>query len=313
MDMYEDPISFRQSEHLEMLLSSLVEFQDLMEGVERDSTAEVQMRAGGSFKYSYSTLGKCWQTAKEKSLLKICGLAVTQTMGFYETRTGELVDVLYTLLGHTNGQWKEGKQILRHKTDDMQGQGSSITYARRYGFCAVLGLSPEDDDAASATQEHRTRSSTQQRPAAAASDLPPCPQCGKALRRDKSDPSKVYCWTKFQGCGYDSSRDAAPEDDLEAGNYTTNPKAAPLKTGDQVTDTDPSPNEAAWAELKRSGIENKWPEAYMKQSIDMKRRQGMTPAEIFNECWEKWTKPNGRAVDDSELSAAGMTEEELPF
>lgn len=35
---------------------------------------------------------------------------------------------------------------LTHKQGDMQSLGSAITYARRYGLCAVSGVPLEDDD-----------------------------------------------------------------------------------------------------------------------------------------------------------------------
>jgi hypothetical protein len=36
-------------------------------------------------------------------------------------------------------------QLLLSK-NDAQGQGSAITYARRYALCAVLNLVADDDD-----------------------------------------------------------------------------------------------------------------------------------------------------------------------
>jgi hypothetical protein len=48
----------------------------------------------------------------------------------------------------------EGEMPLLLKSVDPQGQGSAITYARRYALCAVLGLSTgEDDDGHHATTQ----------------------------------------------------------------------------------------------------------------------------------------------------------------
>jgi hypothetical protein len=56
----------------------------------------------------------------------------------------------YALL-HTTGEKIEGEMKLLLKSQDPQGQGSAITYARRYALTSVLGIvSDEDDDGNSA-------------------------------------------------------------------------------------------------------------------------------------------------------------------
>ena len=57
-----------------------------------------------------------------------------------------------TLLVHSSGQYLKCSVPLRVSKDDMQGLGSAITYARRYGLMSMAGVSPEDDDGNAATK-----------------------------------------------------------------------------------------------------------------------------------------------------------------
>jgi hypothetical protein len=49
-------------------------------------------------------------------------------------------------LAHTSGDVLEDTMPLLLVKQDPQGQGSAITYARRYALCAVLNLVADDDD-----------------------------------------------------------------------------------------------------------------------------------------------------------------------
>ena len=66
--------------------------------------------------------------------------------------------VLRYKLGHVpSGEFETGDYPL--PVGNPQTQGGSITYARRYALCAVLGLAPaeDDDDANRASQEQAER------------------------------------------------------------------------------------------------------------------------------------------------------------
>ena len=60
-----------------------------------------------------------------------------------------------TRLLHATGTEFSSKVYLVMGKNDMQGLGSAITYARRYGLLGMAGIAPEDDDgnAASAKPE----------------------------------------------------------------------------------------------------------------------------------------------------------------
>ena len=51
-----------------------------------------------------------------------------------------------TILAHVGGETLECPVPLLVQKHDMQGLGSAITYARRYGLMAMAGIAPEDDD-----------------------------------------------------------------------------------------------------------------------------------------------------------------------
>jgi hypothetical protein len=50
-----------------------------------------------------------------------------------------------TRLSHKSGEWIEADYPLQKNTDP-QKQGSALTYARRYGLFALLGLAADEDD-----------------------------------------------------------------------------------------------------------------------------------------------------------------------
>ena len=91
------------------------------------------------FKSKYADLTECWKACA--SALQNNGLAVIQTVE---------EDRLITRLIHESGQeLKDGGIPLLGYTNarnPAQAFGSAITYARRYGLSALLGLCPEDND-----------------------------------------------------------------------------------------------------------------------------------------------------------------------
>lgn len=72
-----------------------------------------------------------------------------------------------TIIAHESGETLENPVELLLGKSDMQGLGSAMTYARRYGLMAMAGVAPEDDDgqlaaASPAKQEHRQQARPQQ-------------------------------------------------------------------------------------------------------------------------------------------------------
>lgn len=70
------------------------------------------------------------------------GIAVTHSMDY-----GETMQTLATTMTHGASNTSVSIQIpILLGKRDMQGLGSAMTYARRYGVMALAGIAPEDDD-----------------------------------------------------------------------------------------------------------------------------------------------------------------------
>jgi hypothetical protein len=89
------------------------------------------------FKSSYASLATILSAIKEP--LQKSGLTFTQFP------VGE--NELSTLVIHPeSGEWIEGTYKMTPSKNDPQGQGSVITYQKRYALGAVLGLNIDEDD-----------------------------------------------------------------------------------------------------------------------------------------------------------------------
>jgi hypothetical protein len=102
------------------------------------------------FKSKYAPLTEVMESVQP--LLAKHKLAVSQFVTHLDGASA-----LRTILIHESGQLLQDVQPLLLVKQDPQGQGSAITYARRYGVMAVLGLvADEDDDGNAATQSAPT-------------------------------------------------------------------------------------------------------------------------------------------------------------
>jgi len=129
------------SKELDKVFTAFSKMQGSLEGASKDSTNPF-------FKSKYADLKSIWGVARKP--LADNGLSVMQTMACVNERT-----VLQTRLCHSSGQWIQGCQPLNPTKNDPQGVGSAITYARRYGLAAMLGIIQEDDDGEAAQGRSR--------------------------------------------------------------------------------------------------------------------------------------------------------------
>ncbi len=125
-------ISPDMSPEIGKLGEALAKAQSEMEGVEKDGENPF-------FEKAYSTLHATWKACR-KPLTKN-GLSVIQTTG----NGGDKI-TLYTMLIHSSGQWIRGALSIKPLKADPQALGSALTYLRRYGLSACVGLSSTDDD-----------------------------------------------------------------------------------------------------------------------------------------------------------------------
>lgn len=120
------------------LAKALHKAQGQIEGAKKDS-------ANPHFKSKYADLTSVWDACREA--LQANGLSVAQF-----SRVTEAGAVLVTRLLHVSGESLDGETPLLNSKGDMQGLGSALTYARRYGLAAMVGVCPDDDgNAASET------------------------------------------------------------------------------------------------------------------------------------------------------------------
>ena len=98
------------------------------------------------------------------------GLAVSQFIELVETADGSSYDALRTYLIHESGQFITHVMRLHLPKSDPQGQGSAVTYARRYSYMAVLGLVSDVDDDGNAASPRQAPAA--QRPSAPKASAP---------------------------------------------------------------------------------------------------------------------------------------------
>jgi ERF superfamily len=101
------------------------------------------------FKSKYAGLPAVVEAAQP--ILSKHGLAISQHIDHVPVADAPY-DTLITYLLHSSGQYISSEMLLHLPKTDPQGQGSAVTYARRYAYMAALGLVADvDDDAEAAT------------------------------------------------------------------------------------------------------------------------------------------------------------------
>jgi ERF superfamily len=91
------------------------------------------------FKSKYADLAAVRAAVREP--LTSNGLAISQIAA-----SNDQAAIVETVLMHSSGQWVSGVLAIPVTKRDAQGYGSAISYARRYGLMAILGMASDDDD-----------------------------------------------------------------------------------------------------------------------------------------------------------------------
>lgn len=121
-----------QSESLTKLATALSAAQAEFSAVPKES-------ANPFFKSKYADLATVVQVATP--VLTKHGLSISQHIS-----NDDGLDTMTTYLLHTSGEYIAHSMRLHLTKDDAQGQGSAVTYARRYSYMATLGLVADNDD-----------------------------------------------------------------------------------------------------------------------------------------------------------------------
>lgn len=131
-----------RSESVGALAAALAKAQGSMAAARKDS-------ANPFYKSKYADLASIVDAIKQP--LAENGLAYVQA-----TDVGDDSAVIVeTVLLHASGEWIASRLRMKPVQDTPQGLGSCISYARRYGLQALVGIPADDDDgnAASGTTD----------------------------------------------------------------------------------------------------------------------------------------------------------------
>lgn len=127
------------SEKIDELAGALAKAQGEIKGALKDATNPF-------FKSKYATLDAVWDACR--AALSSNGLSIVQGASTPHEATVSVT----TMLLHSSGQWIRDVLTLPAGEGGPQETGSALTYARRYGLSAMVGVAPEDDDDANAAQ-----------------------------------------------------------------------------------------------------------------------------------------------------------------
>lgn len=122
----------QQSEQIAQLAAALSKAQGAMKPAKKDSSNPY-------FKSNYADLPAVWESAR--GALAANDLSVIQTTDF-DVDAGYVI----TTLAHKSGEWIRGRYRIKPTKDDPQAWGSAVTYARRYAFAAIVGVTAADED-----------------------------------------------------------------------------------------------------------------------------------------------------------------------
>jgi len=131
----------KSSGSIAALAKSLVKVQGIIEPAVKSSENPF-------LKSKYAGLESIWEASRK--VLTDNGLSVTQLGA--DDGTSDVV--IETVLIHESGEWISGTMRFKPTKADPQQAGSAITYAKRYGLSAILGITTEgeDDDGHHASQ-----------------------------------------------------------------------------------------------------------------------------------------------------------------
>lgn len=196
----------RQSDSVKLLAEALAQAQAEMPIVPKD-------KDNPFFKSKYADLATVVQTVIP--VITRHGLAITQFPDFDGDH-----DLLTTRLLHSSGEWLEASMRVAAVKQDPQALGSALTYAKRYAFCAILGIVADEDDdgnAASAPvtspQRNTTRVQSPRATKPATDESPGMRKLFAMLKGIGIDESKRHQWaTEALGREVKSFKDLGTED-----------------------------------------------------------------------------------------------------
>lgn len=120
-----------QSESIKELATALAKAQGELKNVLKSGTAQYG---------KYAELGPTLEEVRPVTSKH--GLAIVQMPVLLDDATTGLT----TQVMHLSGEWIRSTFAVKMQQQTPQGQGSAITYGRRYALSAMLGIAGDDDD-----------------------------------------------------------------------------------------------------------------------------------------------------------------------
>lgn len=128
----------QHSESLKEIMPALIKARGNFKAAVKDSK-------NPHFKSAYASLDSVVDAITDALLAQ--GIFQTQP-----TSVEDGVTILHTRFVHSSGEWIGSTYPVHPVKKDPQGEGSALTYARRYALMSLAGIAPEDDDGSAATQ-----------------------------------------------------------------------------------------------------------------------------------------------------------------
>ena len=152
-----------------------------------------------AFRNKYATLDAIMEQIRP--VLAKHGLVALQGVTHPETIDGRITGLnVETRLIHTSGEWIASSVTLPVEKGTAQGAGSAISYGRRYGLSALLGLTAEDDDGHAASTSAASTSAAPRASRPAAPEVEP----GKRLHESVPETPVRKPWTGDLGQALDT-------------------------------------------------------------------------------------------------------------
>lgn len=127
----------QHSESLKEIMPALIKARAKFKAAVKDSK-------NPHFKSAYASLDSVVDAITDALLAE--GIFQTQP-----TSVEDGVTILHTRFVHSSGEWIGSTYPVHPVKKDPQGEGSALTYARRYALMSLAGIAPEDDDGNAAT------------------------------------------------------------------------------------------------------------------------------------------------------------------
>lgn len=123
-----------RSDSIANLAAALAKAQAEFPAIPRSKNVKVVSQKG-TYTFNYAPFEDILRATKEARAKN--GLA------FVQSATN---DGMETVVLHSSGEWLASTVPMQIQQAGMQGMGSALTYASRYGFCKAFGIQADDDD-----------------------------------------------------------------------------------------------------------------------------------------------------------------------